>query len=145
MTQCIKPIKVYVHRISYDIDRYWAEPYVTCGNSDGPNSPHYGRGGWTWYTGSAQWLQRIATHWILGIRPNYGYVDIDPVIPANWNGFKYKRVFDNTTYLFEVKNPENVSYGVKVLIFDGKEVDRIPILKDGNTHKVEVILGRTNK
>lgn len=129
---------------SYDIDNYWAEPYVTCGNSDGPISPYYGRGGWTWYTGSAQWLQRVATHWILGIRPNYGYIDVDPVIPSSWKSFKYKRVFDNTTYLFEVQNPEGVSYGVKRILFDGKEVDKVPIVKDGKEHKIEVILGRLN-
>jgi len=57
---------------SADIDTYKAEPYVTPGNIDGPLSEFYGRGGWTWYTGSAQWLHRVATHWILGIRPT-GY------------------------------------------------------------------------
>ncbi|WP_434223511.1 GH36-type glycosyl hydrolase domain-containing protein [Fervidobacterium gondwanense] len=126
---------------SEDIDKYWAEPYVTCGNSDGPISPHYGRGGWTWYTGSAQWLHRVAPHWILGIRPNYGYLDIDPVIPSNWSGFTYKRYFGNTLYTVLVKNPNNVSYGVKKLLLDGEEVEKVPILKDGREHTVEVILG----
>jgi len=126
---------------SYDIDNYWAEPYVTCGNSDGPISPHYGRGGWTWYTGSAQWLHRVATHWILGIRPNYGYLDIDPVIPAEWEGFTYKRYFGDTLYTIIVKNPNRVSYGTKTILFDGNEIERVPILADGKSHTVEVTLG----
>ncbi|QAV32634.1 Cellobiose phosphorylase [Fervidobacterium changbaicum] len=126
---------------SFDIDNYWAEPYVTCGNSDGPISPHYGRGGWTWYTGSAQWLHRVATHWILGIRPNYGYLDIDPVIPADWDGFTYKRFFGDTLYTVVVKNPNKVSNGVKEIVFDGQKVQRVPILSDGRSHTVEVTLG----
>ena len=126
---------------SYDIENYWAEPYVTCGNSDGPISPYYGRGGWTWYTGSAQWLHRVATHWILGIRPNYGYLDIDPVIPNEWEGFTYKRYFGTTLYTVIVKNPNRVSYGVKRILFDGNEVERVPILTDGKSHTVEVTLG----
>jgi cellobiose phosphorylase len=126
---------------SFDIDNYWAEPYVTCGNSDGPLSPHYGRGGWTWYTGSAQWLHRVATHWILGIRPNYGYIDIDPVIPSDWEGFTYKRFFGDTLYVITVKNPSKLSYGVKEIIFDGRKVQRVPILMDGTSHTVDVTLG----
>lgn len=126
---------------SFDIDNYWAEPYVTCGNSDGPISPHYGRGGWTWYTGSAQWLHRVATHWILGIRPNYGYLDIDPVIPADWDGFTYKRFFGDTLYTVVVKNPNKVSNGVKEIVFDAQKVQRVPILSDGRPHTVEVTLG----
>ena len=66
---------------SSDIDSYMAEPYVTPGNSDGPISPYYGRGGWSWYTGSAQWLHRVATHWILGVRPTFEGLMIDPSIP----------------------------------------------------------------
>ena len=71
---------------SQDIETYKAEPYVTPGNIDGPLSEYYGRGGWTWYTGSSQWLHRVATHWILGIRPQADGLLVDPSIPAKWPG-----------------------------------------------------------
>ena len=54
-----------------DPERYWAEPYVLPGNVDGPDSPHHGRAGWTWYTGSAQWLHRVVCEWVLGVRPEW--------------------------------------------------------------------------
>lgn len=129
---------------SGDIERYWAEPYVTCGNSDGPQSPYYGRGGWTWYTGSAAWLQKVATHWLLGIRPTYGTLVIDPLIPADWDGFVYRRKFGKTVYEVVVKNPDHVSFGVKEMRFDGELVDHVPIVDDGSTHVVEVTLGSSS-
>lgn len=54
-----------------DADSYWAEPYVTPGNVDGPLSDKPGRAGWTWYTGSAAWLNRVSLEWVLGIRPEF--------------------------------------------------------------------------
>jgi cellobiose phosphorylase len=128
---------------SMDIDTYKAEPYVTPGNIDGPLSEHYGRGGWTWYTGSSQWLHRVATHWILGIRPQKDGLMVDPSIPSEWTGYKVTRKFRNATYLIEVKNPENVSKGVKSLTVDGKTLDGkiLPVFSDGQEHIIEVIMG----
>lgn len=129
---------------SVDIDRYMAEPYVTCGNSDGPVSPMYGRGGWSWYTGSAQWLHRVAVNWILGIRVEDGFIEIDPVIPPHWKGFKYTRKFKETVYEIEVRNPENLSHSVATVTVDGKGGGpKIPIVNDGKTHRVVAILGRS--
>ena len=73
---------------SQDIETYKAEPYVTPGNIDGPLSEYYGRGGWTWYTGSSQWLHRVATHWILGIRPQANGLLVDPSIPSRMAWFQ---------------------------------------------------------
>jgi cellobiose phosphorylase len=128
---------------SRDIDTYRAEPYVTPGNIDGPLSEFYGRGGWTWYTGSAQWLHRVATHWILGIRPEADGLRIDPAIPADWPGFRVTRKFRNAWYVLEVKNPDHVCRGVKTLIVDGRSITPalIPAFADGQTHSVEVTLG----
>ena len=128
---------------SADIERYWAEPYVTPGNIDGPLSEYYGRGGWTWYTGSAQWLHYVATHWILGIRPQEEGLFVDPTIPAEWQGFKVKRTFRNAIYLINVENPNHVSKGVKSLLVDGNPIagQLIPIFQDGQEHSVEVVLG----
>jgi len=128
---------------SKDIDIYKSEPYVTPGNIDGPLSEFYGRGGWTWYTGSAQWLHRVATHWILGIRPQVNGLLVDPSIPADWHGFKVTRKFRNAKYEIDVKNPEHVNNGVKSVAVDGKthESNVIPVFDDGQTHIVEIIMG----
>lgn len=128
---------------SRDIDIYKAEPYVTPGNVDGPSSEYYGRGGWTWYTGSAQWLHRVATHWILGIRPQEDGLLIDPSIPAHWDGFTVRRKFRNAVYHIEVRNPYHVNRGVRAIWMDGQllESPLIPALQDGQTHRVEVLMG----
>ncbi len=128
---------------SRDIDAYKAEPYVTPGNIDGPLSEYYGRGGWTWYTGSSQWLHRVATHWILGIRPQPEGLLIDPAIPAQWPGFKVTRVFRNAVYEIVVKNPDGVSKGVTAVFVDDKPITGqvVPVFADGKTHRVDVTLG----
>ncbi|MEG2014636.1 MAG: glycosyl transferase family 36, partial [Clostridia bacterium] len=89
---------------SKDIDRFVSEPYVLCGNSDGPVSPNYGRGGWSWYTGSAQWLHNVAIKWILGIRPTDEGLLISPSIPDEWNGYKCKRTYKGAVYNITVIN-----------------------------------------
>ena len=68
-----------------DPDRYFAEPYVLPGNVDGPDSPHHGRGAWTWYTGSAAWLHRVVAEWVLGVRPEWDGLRIDPCLPPGWD------------------------------------------------------------
>lgn len=128
---------------SKDIDHYKAEPYVTPGNSDGPDSVNYGRGSWTWYTGSAAWLCRVATNWILGIRPVPDGLLIDPCIPSGWDGFEVTRKFRGAVYKIMVSNKSHVSCGVKEITLDGKKLDKniVPPLKDNKIHLVEVILG----
>lgn len=128
---------------SRDIDIYKAEPYVTPGNVDGPASEYYGRGGWTWYTGSAQWLHRVATHWILGIRPQEDGLLIAPSIPAHWDGFTVRRKFRNAVYHIVVRNPHHVNRGVRALWLDGEPLERplVPALQDGQIHQVEVLMG----
>jgi cellobiose phosphorylase len=84
-------------------EEYFAEPYVTPGNVDGPLSPTPGRAGWTWYTGSAAWLHRVAVEWIIGARAEWGGLRIDPVPPAalgrvtavrTWRGRRIRVRFD---------------------------------------------------
>ena len=64
-------------------DHYYGEPYVTPGNVDGPDSPNFGRGGWTWYSGSGSWMQKVAYNWICGIRASLEGLVVDPCIPKN--------------------------------------------------------------
>ncbi|GIL12962.1 MAG: glycosyl transferase [Chloroflexota bacterium] len=128
---------------SADIDTYKAEPYVTPGNIDGPLSEFYGRGGWTWYTGSAQWLHRVATHWILGIRPQEHGLLVEPSIPAHWQGFRVTRRFRGAVYQIEVDNPRHVNRGVNAVTIDGKPYSSnlLPVFADGKTHSVRIVMG----
>ncbi len=123
-------------------DLYYCEPYVTPGNVDGPDSPYNGRGGWTWYTGSAAWYAVVVLNWFLGIRPVREGLLVDPVIPKKWPGFRMKRLFRNATYEIEVKNPRGTGQGVAELIVDGKKQSGkiIPAFKDGKTHRVQATL-----
>lgn len=124
-------------------DSYKAEPYVTPGNIDGPDSPHCGRGGWTWYTGSAAWMLRVSLEWLLGVRPEYGGLRIDPCIPPEWEGFAVRRPFRGAVYDIRVANPNHVSSGVSRVMVDGKEAgsNLLPVFGDGEVHRVEVTLG----
>ena len=131
-------------------DEYVAEPYVTSGNIEGPDSKFYGRGGWTWYTGSAAWLFKAGLEWILGIRPTYAGLVIDPCIPAAWKGFKARRHFRGAVYHIEVQNPERVNCGVKEILVDGEKYAEnclsskpaLPVFEAGSTHQIVVTLGR---
>ena len=127
---------------SDDQDAYVAEPYVTPGNSDGPISPYFGKGGWSWYTGSAQWLHRVAVFWILGVRPEDDGLLVDPCIPAEWKEFTVKRQFRGAEYHIHVANPDGRTSGIRRLLVDGREIsgNLVPSLADGKVHKVEAVL-----
>lgn len=133
----MNPIKRYKD----DPDHYYAEPYATPGNVDGPDSPNFGRGGWVWYSGSGSWMQKVAYNWICGIRATKEGLEIDPCIPKKWKGFKAKRTFRGAVYMIQVKNGKK-GFGVKKITVDGKKLDSniIPAFKDKKTHKVLVTL-----
>ncbi|MGE3182984.1 MAG: glycosyl hydrolase family 65 protein, partial [Phycisphaerae bacterium] len=112
-----------------DPERYWAEPYVLPGNVDGPESPRYGRGGWTWYTGSAQWLHRVICEWVIGVRPQWNGLLIDPCLPPEWDNVKMTRPWRGCTYDIEItrtsaaKNNGASSGAMPQLKVDGKAID----------------------
>ena len=122
-------------------DDYVAEPYVTPGNIDGPDSPNYGMGGWTWYTGSAAWYQKVIVDWILGVRATKNGLVVDPCIPDDWKEFSVKRLFRNVSYRIHVINKSKSSNAIKYISVNGKIVagNTIPIIKKGEV-KVEVFL-----
>ncbi len=127
---------------SLNPDEYTCEPYVTPGNIDGPDSPNYGMGGWTWYTGSASWYQKVIVDWILGIRAIADGLLVDPCIPEEWNEYSVKRVFRNTTFNIKVYNPEHKSHGVKYLIVDGKRTENNLLTQTKKSRiDVEVYMG----
>ena len=102
-------------------DEYNAEPYVTPGNIDGPDSPNYGMGGWTWYTGSAAWFQKVIVDWILGIRATESGLLIDPCIPEEWKEYSVIRIFRNTTYNISVINQSGSGRNVNYMTVDGAQ------------------------
>jgi cellobiose phosphorylase len=85
-----------------DPERYWAEPYVLPGNVDGPDSPLNGRGGWTWYTGSASWLHRVVAEWVLGVRPTWDGLLVDPCLPPQWDRARIVRPWRGRAVEIEV-------------------------------------------
>ncbi len=94
-----------------DPDAYWAEPYVLPGNVDGPASPHHGRAGWSWYTGSAAWLHRVVCEWVLGVRPDWDGLRIDPCLPAGWPGAAMTRPYRGHTYRIAIEGAAGLSGG----------------------------------
>jgi len=95
-------------------DKYIAEPYVIPGNVDGPDSPKFGRGGWTWYTGSAAWLYTIGFDWIIGLMPVKDGLKIQPCIPHEWEKVSGYRYFRNKRIEFEIENTGSVDLHVEV-------------------------------
>ena len=121
-------------------NRYLAEPYVTPGNFDGQDSPHYGRGGWTWYTGSAAWLLRVTYDYLLGIQADYDGLVINPILPQKWKKVKVKRYFRGSVYQIEIINHCSKTPGNIEIKMDGKKLsgNKIPVRKDSSNIQIRV-------
>jgi len=105
--------------------------------------PHAGRGGWSWYTGSAGWMYRAGIESILGLRRRGDTFVIDPCIPSSWDHYRIDWRFVDTRYEIMVCNPAGRCRGVGNATLDGAPVDAaaIPLVNDGRTHAVRVVLG----
>jgi len=125
------------------VQRYKVEPYVLSGDVYS-EPPHVGRGGWTWYSGSAGWLYRAGLEWILGFRVRGRLLCIDPCIPRNWPGYSIDFRYHSATYKITVKNPRGLCRGIASTSVDGKGfVGRvnIPLADDGAEHQVLIVMG----
>ena len=118
-----------------------SEPYAYCQFIMGAEHTAHGRARHPWMTGSAGWAYYAATRFMLGIRPEWDGLTVDPSIPAAWDGFSAVRVFRGATYHIIVKNPEHVQKGVVKMRVDGAEAERIPLFPADTTHTVEVFMG----
>ncbi|HLJ92161.1 MAG TPA: glucoamylase family protein [Gemmataceae bacterium] len=125
-----------------DVERYRVEPYVLAGDVYS-QPPHTGRGGWTWYTGSAGWLYRIALETLLGFQLRGTRLTLNPCIPHHWPGFDITYRYRSATYVLRVENPNGVEHGVRQVTLDGKELaDRaVDLADDRQTHEVRVVMG----
>jgi len=133
-------------RTRSDVHRYKVEPYVVAADVYAI-FPHTGRGGWTWYTGSAGWMQRAGVESILGFRLRGTALLLDPCIPMTWPGFKIVFRYRSARYEIEVENPAGVCRGVVHAELDGTalpdDAARVPLADDGATHHVRIVLGNS--
>ncbi len=128
---------------------YIAEPYVTPGNIEGPDSRFYGKGGWTWYSGSATWLFKAGVEGILGVRASRQGLVVDPCIPKGWKSCSVTRLFRGAVYRIAIENPDGHSTGVKTVAVNGDTIDVerigtgiiLPIMPRGSELRVKVVLG----
>jgi cellobiose phosphorylase len=125
------------------LERYKVEPYVVVADIYG-EPPHVGRGGWTWYTGSAGWLYRVALESILGFRLQGDRLVLNPCIARSWPRFEITYRYRAATYHITVLNPEGVERGVRGVTIDGEATQdaAIPLKDDGRVHEVIVTLGK---
>ena len=128
---------------------YQVEPYVIAADVYGV-PPHVGRGGWTWYTGSAAWIYRVALESVLGVTLEGGTtLRVRPCVPDDWPGYTVRlRRPDGSTWTIEVRNPDGCAEAVRAVRVDdaaGTVEDaaaRVALAADGRAHRVTVTLGR---
>jgi len=140
-------------RTPRQVSVYQIEPYVVAADIYG-TSPHIGRGGWSWYTGSAGWMYRIAVESILGLGFEGGAtLRVKPCIPDEWPGFtvRYRHPDRSTRYEIAVRNPTGPAEAVESVLVDGQAGSvedggaMIPLCPDGLIHRVDITLGRLNR
>jgi cyclic beta-1,2-glucan synthetase len=152
------------------VHRYKVEPYVTVGDVYA-EPPHAGRGGWTWYTGSAGWMYRAGIEWILGFRLRGDTLRLDPCIPRDWPRYRMTFRYHSARYEIDVESPGAGMRGVVLAEIDGRIAERerqgvaapadaaqdsdgpdrsprvdgegawIPLADDGRTHRIRIVLG----
>ncbi len=125
------------------IDEYECEPYVYAQNILGDEHPQFGLARNSWLSGTASWAYQAATQHILGVRPTYGGLLVDPCIPPAWDGFEMRRKFRDAEYAIRVANPARTGRGVASIQVDGAALQGgiVPLHQDGGLHRVEVVLG----
>ncbi len=124
------------------IETRYAEPYSYVQFIMGRDHQDHGRANHPWLTGTSGWAYVAATNWILGVRLNFDGLIVDPCIPTDWPGFEVSREWRGATFKIEVKNPDNVSKGVKSLTLNGQVVEgAIPAQPEGSVNQVIVVMG----
>jgi len=122
------------------------EPYVYSQMIAGRDAKRFGEAKNSWLTGTAAWNLVAITQWILGVRPDYDGLRVDPCIPADWSEFTVVRSFRGATYRIHVTNPGHVCKGVGRVTVDGREIEGalLPVFGDGRMHEVEVVMAPTD-
>ena len=123
-------------------NKYKVEPYVIPADIYGAGNLA-GRGGWTWYTGSASWYYMAGIEYILGFKIKNNTIKIDPCIPKDWKEYEIKYRYENAIYNIKIKNPEGKNKGVTKILVNGKEIEKengIKLEKSANVYNIEVIM-----
>ncbi len=118
-----------------------SEPYSYCQFISGKDHTTFGQAHHPFMTGTGGWAYFSATRYMLGIRPDFNELKIDPCIPKAWDGFTVHRIWRNAEYSIEVKNPDHISNGVREVIVDGQRMEHIPAFPKYTKHNVTVIMG----
>ncbi|MDO9176690.1 MAG: hypothetical protein Q7V62_17925, partial [Actinomycetota bacterium] len=122
--------------------RYKVEPYVMAADVY-TEPPHVGRGGWTWYTGSAGWMYQAGIESILGFQLRGTTIVLDPCVPRSWTGYEIDFRYHSARYELIVSNPRGVSRGIASIELDGVMLEAgatgLPVVDDGATHQVRVV------
>ncbi|HYP89484.1 MAG TPA: hypothetical protein VEQ59_15055, partial [Polyangiaceae bacterium] len=105
---------------------------------------HLGRGGWTWYTGSASWMYRIAVEHILGLQRRGAALEVSPCVPSSWTEFEVTYRHGKSELRLRFENPDGVATGVRRIELDGRELPSpsIQLVDDGQAHEVRVVMGQ---
>ena len=124
-------------------DLHKMEPYVYSQMIAGKDAKNFGQAKNSWLTGTAAWNFYVISNYILGVKPDWAGLRIDPCIPKDWDGYGISRRFRGATYDIAVKNPNHVCKGVASVVVDGTPIEGnvLPVFADGKVHKVEVTLG----
>jgi cellobiose phosphorylase len=134
----------YLEEIS---ELHKTEPYVYAQMIAGKEAVNGGQAKNSWLTGTAAWNFVAISQWILGIRPDYDGLIVDPCIPPGWDGFTVSRKYRDSIYRITVSNPDHVSKGIKSIKVDGKlwEKNSLPVFQDKQEHVVELVMGTSSK
>jgi cyclic beta-1,2-glucan synthetase len=128
--------------------RYKVEPYAAAADVYAV-PPHVGRGGWTWYTGSAGWLYRVGLEWLLGFRIQGDRLRFSPSLPRDWRRYELRYRRGGATWDFSILDPEGGGRAIAVLEIDGVRrpppFDAIPVPDDGKAHQVRIVLGKDER
>ena len=118
-----------------------AEPYSYCQFISGRDHTKFGEAHHPFMTGSGGWSYVAATRYMLGIRPEFDRLEIDPCIPQSWDGFTVTRRWRGATYHIQVENPHHISKGVAALYVNGVKAASLAPLPAGSTAQVRVVIG----
>ena len=123
------------------IETRQSEPYSYCQFVVGKDHTAFGTARHPFMTGSSGWAYYAATEYLLGLKPDFDSLTVDPCIPADWKEFSVVRKWRGAEYHVHVTNPNGVEKGVASITVDGKKVDVVPALPAGSVCHVEVIMG----
>lgn len=117
------------------------EPYVNCQMVAGKDAARPGEGKNSWLTGTAAWMWYTVSEFILGIKPSYDSLTIDPCLPTSAKEYEVCRKFRGAEYIIKVKNPKGVNKGVRSLLLDGQRMEGNTVPFSEGRHTVEVVMG----